>query len=379
MSHEGHAEILEHIKGVVKDFFAVVAEFIAIVSSKCNFAGVDEFIACLKLWHDVVYEVSLFVRDYLQVVYETRVFMLHLSSILNVSSPGDCSPRVSSGLDSIKLLLKGLFEESFSKFDVQVHVLWGRMLRLSSMVAPLDKDAAVKLKSLAEGEIKRWIGEASAVIEAYRKALEADQREAFVREVLNVMSGPKLLLDGLRKIASVFAVDFDPGSHPLDGIAEAVQSVKATVPVVLRGLEARLTVYNHWLNTLFHLLRVLYGYDEASKLLNQILDKLSRSRKPSLEVPENINLEELRVGFIIARANFEDSVRELPHFKLMLEKVSYLSKFFNASFMRDFYRNECELVDYATRSINQALALTKDANFKIYKALEELKKVKEKS
>ncbi|MEM4445920.1 MAG: hypothetical protein QW461_01245 [Candidatus Jordarchaeales archaeon] len=365
------------MRGIVRDFFAVVVDFIEAVSSKYRCASFNEFTACLELWHNAVYEAFLFVRDYLQVVYETRVFISQLLSILNFSpSLGSCSPHLAVTFNSAKLFLKKLFEEGFPKFDEQVHVVWGRMLRLSNMVTPLDRDTAERLRGLAEGEISRWIGEGSAVIDAYNRALKADCEESFVKEVLNLMSGPKLLLDGLKRIASTFAAGFDPASHPLENLSELVQSAKAAAPVVLRGLKACSTVYNYWVNTLFHMLRALYGYDEASKLLNRALYGLSRGGKPPLKMPEKISLEELRVGFIIARANLEDSARELPHFKLMLEKVSFFSVFFNAPFIRDFCRNERELIDHATRSINQALGLAKDANFKIYKAVEELKRMK---
>ncbi len=378
MSYERLAELLEAVKSVVRDFLVVVADFIEHVLSDLNYrgGGANAVTERLKLWSDAMREFSLLAGDYIQVVYEARVFTSRLLSLLEPSPQGG-HPRPTVNLGSAKLFLKELIEENFLKFDEQVNLVWGRMLKLSSIIAPLYEDVAVKLKRLVGEEIRRWVGEGSSVMDAYDRALEAGCEEELAKEILNLLFGPRLLLDGLRKIALTFDMNPDPTSLPLDRLFEIVSIMRESVPDILRGLEARLIIHRYWVNTLFHVLRVLHGSDRnASALLDQLMDEVARSRGEKAVqklLPEDVNLEELRAGLVIARTNIVDSLRELPYYKLMVEKLFTLLNLVNIPIIRELCERELELVRRVESSISQALRLTKDANLKAYKAMEELK------
>lgn len=384
MSCERFVEFLDAVKLAVRDFFIVAIEFIESVLPVLKYCGggANGVIERLKLWKEVMHETSLLAENYIQVVYEALVFMGRLTSLFEGLPAQDGHlPHLTLRVDaeSAKLFLRRLVEEGFLRFDEQVNVVWGRMLRLSSIVAPLDEAISARLKGLVSEEIRRWVGEGSSVMDAYNRALEADCEEALVKEILNFSSGPRLLLDGLRRIALAFNMNPDPTSLSLDRLFEIMKAVKEAVPDILRGIEARSSIHSYWVNTIFHMLRVLHGSDrKAFMLLDQLMDEAAQSRgmKAIQELlPKDVNLEELRAGLVIARTNIEDSLRELPHFKLMVEKVFTLLNLIDIPMIREYCEREHELVRYAESSLNQALRLAKDANFKAYRAMEELKRL----
>ncbi|MBS7247158.1 MAG: hypothetical protein QXW47_09425 [Candidatus Jordarchaeales archaeon] len=384
MSCERFAEFLDAVRLAVRDFLMVAVEFVENVLPVLKYrgGGASGVIERLKLWKEVMRETLLLAENYIQVVYEALVFMSRLTSLFEGSQAQDERPThltLKVDAESAKLFLRKLVEEGFLRFDEQVNVVWGRMLRLSSIVAPLDEEISARLKRLVGEEIRRWVGEGSSVMDAYNRALEADCEEELTKEILNFSSGPRLLLDGLKRIALAFNMNPDPTSLPLDRLSEIMKVVKEAVPNILRGIEARFSIHSYWVNTLFHMLRVLHGSDrKAFMLLDQLIDEAaqSRGRKVIQELlPKDVNLEELRAGLVIARTNLEDSLRELPYFKLMVEKFFTLLNLINIPIIRDFCEKEHELVRHAESSINQALRLAKDANFKAYRAMEELKRL----
>lgn len=376
MSSERFADCIEDVRSAVLDFFILAVEFMECSippGTPLREGVVENLTERLKQWDSVIYEASLLVRDYLQLVYDTRVLLSRLLSLLEGAAS---QPRLTMDLESAKLFIRSLMDEVVPRFDELVNMVWGRVVRLSNIMAPMSVEVASKLKDAVIREIREWVGKATTVMDAYSRVIEAGGEGELVEAVLAMLSGPRLLLEGLKRIGSSFGLEPDPTELPLDKLQEVVSAASLALPEIRRGLEARLSIHQYGINTLFHMLRVLHGSERASELL-ELLARESAQRRGRGAVqellPEEINLEELRVGLVIARTNLEDSLRELTHFKRITEIFLSLLKFVDIPILREFCEGEKERVSRVESFIRQALRIVRDANIKTYMAMEELK------
>ncbi|MBS7287311.1 MAG: hypothetical protein KIH01_00800 [Candidatus Freyarchaeota archaeon] len=377
MSSGRFASYVEDVRKVVLDFFISAVEFMdhfippgTVVQGEV----VQNLTERLKQWN-IMDEALLLAKDYFQLVHDTCVILSRLLSLLE-GAASDPRPRLTMDPESAKLFLRGLMDEATLRFDELVNMVWERAVRLSSTMAPISGGVAVRIKDEVIREIREWVGKASIVIDAYSRAIKAGGEDELVEAVLVMLSGLRLLLEGLKRISSLFRLEPDPTELPLDKLQEIISAVSLTLPEVKRGLEARLNIHQYVVSTLFHMLRVLHGSEKASELLNWLIRESAQSRgwkaAQSL-LPEDVNLEELRVGLVIARTNLEDSLRELDHFKRVTEMLSILLNSVDFPLLRNLCEREKEVVSRVESFIRQALMIVRDASIKVYMAMEELK------
>jgi len=329
--------------------------------------------------------VMAFLEDYSRLVYETRRLIVVLLGIMGVgdvaSLDGDVAfdPafHLKGCLEAAKGFLRELMTESFLKFDELVNVVWGRVIEVSLLLNGFDSEMAAGLQRVINDEIKKWEVDGGRILDSYNNALAAEDEECFVNSLLTITSGARDLLAELAEIGAAFSLKPDLTGCSMELLLEIMDAISVVKPVFMDGLNARSTVNQYAANTLLQIFRTAYGSDsKGAEMLGWFIVETFKLKGRMIvheALPESLPLEDVRVGLIIARANIEDSLKELKKLEKLVESLSRLFTLVDFPILREFYEAESVRVKHAESIATQMLNIIKDTNVKIYSVIRRMK------